>query len=636
MAALGSAAIAQNRPYQVSDRTVQIVLDRIDNNINSLRSEFENVSNNDPQNANFRADRAGTLIANFENATDNLKNRFSSRASTPSDVQAVLDQAYPLNTFIRSNNLTANARNQWQSLRSDLETLAGYYNIRTNWNDTVSTPAYQGGYTVSDTQLQSLLTRLRTRERSFKTAFDRWARYGGRNRTATPAEVTQSIGEFETALADLSSNFGNRNTRGRGLEPVLRPSVAINNYLGANRTNSNVNSKWTLVRNDLNTLAGYYRLSWDWNNPVYPGGDQTGGVYGDRYGDIDSRLTGTYRLNVSQSDDVTNIVNQALANANYPEAQRERARRMLERRLQSPETLAFEKRGRQITMSSSNAAAVSLQADGVAQAETSPNGRTVNTTVTATDRDVSINYEGDRMNDFFVSFTPARNGQLRVTRRVYLEGQNQSVTVASVYDKTSQSAQWNTVVNPINTGNISQDRFLIPNNTSLTASLDRALSTRTTREGDRFSMTVTAPSQYEGAVIEGVITGQPSGVVSGRATMAISFETIRLRNGQTYRLAGIVDQVRETNGNTVNVNNEGVIRDNSQTTRTVTRAGVGAVIGAIIGAITGGGQGAAIGAGVGAGAGAGSVVLQGRDNLDLGAGTVFTITSTAPANTGSQ
>ncbi|MDM7921514.1 MAG: YMGG-like glycine zipper-containing protein, partial [Pyrinomonadaceae bacterium] len=72
------------------------------------------------------------------------------------------------------------------------------------------------------------------------------------------------------------------------------------------------------------------------------------------------------------------------------------------------------------------------------------------------------------------------------------------------------------------------------------------------------------------------------------------------------------------------------VRDGSQTTRTVTRAGIGAVIGAIIGAVVGGGEGAAIGAGVGAGAGAGSVLIQGRNNIDLQPGSEFQITATGP------
>ena len=101
-------------------------------------------------------------------------------------------------------------------------------------------------------------------------------------------------------------------------------------------------------------------------------------------------------------------------------------------------------------------------------------------------------------------------------------------------------------------------------------------------------------------------------------------------NGKTYQFAGIVDSATQADGDTIKVNNEGTIREDSQTKETITRGGIGAALGAIIGAIAGGGKGAAIGAGVGAGAGVGSILLQGSDDLELEQGSQFTITATAP------
>src|SRR6185436_18938326 len=167
---------------------------------------------------------------------------------------------------------------------------------------------------------------------------------------------------------------------------------------------------------------------------------------------------------------------------------------------------------------------------------------------------------------------------------------------------------------------------MIPNNTAIIATLDSPISTKTARDNNRFSMTVTSPSEYRGAVIQGTVNGEGSGVVSGRANMSLSFDTISMRDGRTYTFAGIVDQVRLPNGDVVSVNNEGQIQDSSQTKTTAVRAGIGATLGAIIGAIAGGGKGAAIGAVVGGGAGAGTVVLQGRDNLELASGSQFSIT----------
>jgi len=84
-------------------------------------------------------------------------------------------------------------------------------------------------------------------------------------------------------------------------------------------------------------------------------------------------------------------------------------------------------------------------------------------------------------------------------------------------------------------------------------------------------------------------------------------------------------------GNTAQVDNEGVVREEeSRTNTTLTRTGIGTAVGALIGAIAGGGKGAAIGAVIGAGAGAGSVYIQGRDDLDLNRGTDFTIRASSP------
>ena len=159
------------------------------------------------------------------------------------------------------------------------------------------------------------------------------------------------------------------------------------------------------------------------------------------------------------------------------------------------------------------------------------------------------------------------------------------------------------------------------------------ISTKDSVDGDRFTMEVRSPSAYDGAIIEGrVIKAEKSGRVTGRANLTLDFDTIRLRNGQTYRFAGIIEGVTAANGDDVKVNNEGTVRDGNQTTKTATRAGIGAALGALIGAIAGGGQGAAIGAVIGAGAGAGTVFIEGRDNIELAQGTEFRITATAPAN----
>jgi hypothetical protein len=173
--------------------------------------------------------------------------------------------------------------------------------------------------------------------------------------------------------------------------------------------------------------------------------------------------------------------------------------------------------------------------------------------------------------------------------------------------------------------------FIIPNGTSVVAVLNNDLSSQNAREGDRFTMTVRSPSQFDGATIEGRVASiNRGGRISGRSEMTIDFDTIRLQDGRSYSFAGILEGVRTPNGDVVQVDNEGAVRESDQTNKTVTRTAIGTAVGAIIGAIAGGGKGAAIGAVIGAGAGAGSVYVQGRNDVDLNAGTEITVRATGP------
>jgi hypothetical protein len=84
--------------------------------------------------------------------------------------------------------------------------------------------------------------------------------------------------------------------------------------------------------------------------------------------------------------------------------------------------------------------------------------------------------------------------------------------------------------------------FVIPNGTELVAVLNNDLSTQNVREGDRFTMTVRSPGQYDGATIEGtVVSVNRGGRVSGRSEMTLDFDTIRTRDGRSYRFAGILE-----------------------------------------------------------------------------------------------
>lgn len=624
-----NGSTSQTLPYNVSEGTLRTLLVRIQTRTESFRNSAERAYNRGVVNNN--SGDVSSLISDFENATTRLQQNFDARRSVTTDVQEVLNRAGIIEGFLRNNRLNPAAQRDWTALRADLTTLASDYNVSWNWNNpstVVGNTTTSGSYGGNDRNIQTVLTRLETRtddyKREINTALDRSIL----NNTRSEESIFAYITDFENATDRLKQNYAARRATSADVEEVLNRAYYIDAVMRDYRFTPSAENQWRLIRTDLDQLSSLYNVSWNWNRQYVP------------QSRFDTMLTGTYRLNVNQSDNVSEVVSRA-GTAYYPGATGDRSRTTLERRLTSPDTLVIEKRDKQVTVASSLSPQVVFNADGVARTETTANGRSIKITANTTYEGVSLSYEGDRVNDFYVNFVPLPNGQLRVVRRVYLENRNETVTVASVYDKIDPTAQFSNINNQgygqNTTGNTTNTDFTVPNNTRLTAVLRTPVSTKASQNNDRFTMEVTSPGQYSGAIIEGRVTNtQRSGQVTGRANLSLEFDTIRLTNGNTYRFAGIVDQVRLANGEAVTVNNEGTVRDNNQTTKTVTRAGIGAALGALIGAIAGGGQGAAIGAAVGAGAGAGTVVLQGRGDVDLPQGTEISLTATSPNNLNNQ
>ena len=177
----------------------------------------------------------------------------------------------------------------------------------------------------------------------------------------------------------------------------------------------------------------------------------------------------------------------------------------------------------------------------------------------------------------------------------------------------------------------SRNSVVIPDDIQMKIRLTSEISTKVNREGDRFTAIVLDPSDYSDAEISGHV-GQlnKSGKATGKTELSLVFDSIRLRDGRTGRMAAQVEKVYQTES-VKTVDEEGNVESSSRTKDTAVRGVGGAALGAIIGGIAGGGKGAAIGAAIGGGVGAGSVFVQGGKDLILSPGTEMLIRTAAPA-----
>jgi len=489
------------------------------------------------------------------------------------------------------------------------------------------TQTYRGDFRT----VRQLIFRLENDSAAFRDTLNAQTQYRvyGRGENLSNLAV-----DLNTAVTRLRGDFNQRRSTTSDVQDVLNRGALIDQFLTArNIRNSAVLNRWTNLKAELNQLAGFYNVSWPTISQAYPN-NYPNNYPGNRTGYGANLLTGTYRLDPSQSDDPQQAADRAVADATY--ANRAGLRDRLVNRLQSPDEIAIDVQGNQVTLASSRAPQITFSADGTDRVETTSNGRTIRARASLTGDQLLVSTNGDMDNEFNVTFNPIDNGRrLSVTRRVYVQGLSRPVQVQSTYTKESDVARFD-----INNGTTYPNNSTYPDNNTdfivnsgetVVAVLNDDLSTATAREGDRFTATVRLPTQLAGATIEGHVSNlERSGRVTGRSQMTFNFDSIRTSDGRSYRFAGLVDSVRNTEGDVVRVDNEGAIRDTNQSTRTAQRAAVGTAVGAIIGAIAGGGKGAAIGAIVGAGGGAGSVYVQGRDDLELRRGSELTIRATGP------
>jgi hypothetical protein len=614
----------QAPPNRNNARQVGNMLQRLERSSSRFRDSLNvalvqrSVDQRQPQND------ISTFQPGLDLAIKQFRDQFIRRLAVASDVDSILQKAFPINSFVNQNTLNARVKNDWASVRTDLNTLASAYGVSWQWNQLTPMKVDSNrSFRLSESELNQLIQQIENGGDKFRIslsdAFDRRPY----DRTRIEGNMNDALRGFKKATDQVRIRFDVRQLVADDIQRLLDQAQPVDNFMRDNPFTDRARNDWSTLRANLSVLAHAYNVAPSW---ISTSSSQTGFK-------ITNRLTGTFKLDSPRSDNSRDKVQRATRNLGTSERQ-EVADQILAR-LESPEMLTIERRGTTMSIASSLAPQSTLEADGHERQEQLPNGRSTKVIATLRGEQLIVSSNGYKENDFNVTFDATENdNSLRVRRQIYSDKLTQPVVVDSVYNRTADVAEWN-VYNDSRSvvGNTSATsaEFIVRDGETLVAVLNNDLTTKLTKKGDRFTMTVRQPGQYEGAVIEGTVSGvDQGGRLSGRTEMSLNFEMIRLRSGQTYRFAGILENIRNLNGDAIKVDNEGSAQGANQTRQTIQRAGIATAVGAIIGAVAGGGKGAAIGGMIGAAGGAGSVFILGKDNLELPSGTELTVRSSGP------
>ncbi len=453
-------------------------------------------------------------------------------------------------------------------------------------------------------------------------------------------EINGYMNELEDSIVNFEEKFQKQVEKPDDVSLIINSTENVSRFVAKSKLDAKVQNSWRDFRGLVESLSNNYSVT---TNEISTPDPRISSKY------FDNGLNGTYKLDVSRSDNAREIITEATQNS--PQFEKDAALRHFDEKLDSPQVIAIDNNGNSVSIASSKSPRVSFDTNGREKIQKTNDGRNIRIRSEIKDDELTISAEqeaqkSNRLRDYsyVVTFSAMDNGQsLRVIRRLTDDEINQTFIVTSFYEKTSEVANLDiydtpnsfpTNRNPRNPPANSKGRrgdYAVSDGAILTGTLQDNVSTKVSQNGDRFRIRIESPNEYRGAIVEGSISGiNRSGKISGNSKLTFNFEKILLTNGQTYDFAGFLQSITDTNGKTVKVDEEGTIKGKSQTKESIKRGGIGAGAGAIIGAIIGGAKGAIIGATIGGGAGAGSVIVTGKEDIDLTEGSSITIQASSP------
>ena len=173
-------------------------------------------------------------------------------------------------------------------------------------------------------------------------------------------------------------------------------------------------------------------------------------------------------------------------------------------------------------------------------------------------------------------------------------------------------------------------QLTIPSGTRVPLALKQSVSTKNAREGDAVYAVTTFPVVINerivipaGTYVQGRISSvKRGGHVKGRAEVLMHFSTLIYPSGYTVVLPGAIENVPGAEKTSMK-DEEGTIRQDSQTGEKAKTVATAAGTGAVIGGLSNGVKGGLIGAGIGGGIGTAIGLFSRGNDVRLEAGTTL-------------
>src|SRR5438552_14182902 len=124
--------------------------------------------------------------------------------------------------------------------------------------------AQQGPYRVNDRQVDRVLQRIELRTERFRQSLNIALNRNPLDTTRQEENVTEFIQNFEAMTSRLRDDFRNQQDVAADVQEMLSRASRIDRFLQRHRLGMQAQNNWNALRSDLNLLASYYNVTWNW------------------------------------------------------------------------------------------------------------------------------------------------------------------------------------------------------------------------------------------------------------------------------------------------------------------------------------------------------------------------------------
>ena len=264
---IGLSIKAQQQPNRNNTRQVGNMLQRLERSSSKFRNSLNvalvqrSVDQTQPQND------ISTFASGLDLAIKQFRDQFSRRLAVASDVESILQKSSPINSFVNQNTLNSRVKNDWSSVRRDLNTLASAYGVSWQWNQLIPMKVDSNrSFRLSESELNLLIQQLENSGDAFRVSLTDAFFQRPSDRTRSEGNMNDALRGFKKATDEVRIRFDAGQLVSADVQRLIDQALPLDKFMRENLLTDRARDHWSTLRANLSLLAKAYNVAPAWIN----------------------------------------------------------------------------------------------------------------------------------------------------------------------------------------------------------------------------------------------------------------------------------------------------------------------------------------------------------------------------------